>query len=212
MHSITKPHHPSNPGFTLIEVLVSIAIIMIITGLILLHYGAFNSSILLKNQAYEIALDIREAQSYAVSVRGEGNDLREEYGLVFFSTNTNSTTYDDTLSYIFFQDNDPSNDSSVIGDRRFDYTDPSSEQVGEPRPLDQRFYIKQICVNSCAQTYPMLSITYKRPDFDARIEVYNNSTNAYQQVSNAEIVVANTADPSIERRVYVTVTGEVSVK
>jgi len=61
-------------GFTLIEMLVSITIITVITSVVFLQSSRFNSSILLSNIAYEMALSIREAQVYGLSVRGLGSD------------------------------------------------------------------------------------------------------------------------------------------
>lgn len=180
-------------GFTFIEVLVSIAIIGLITALIMVRYGAFNSSVLLKNQAYEIALDIREAQSFATSVRGEGVDFRSAYGL-YFSTATNQN-----LTYFFFQD---TNGNEIYN---------GGEEVGTARPLDQRFFVKQICGNNCSVNYTNITISFLRPDFDASIRGRLTS-GGWHTPANTEIVIANTVDPSIERRVYVTTTGEISVK
>lgn len=56
-------------GFTLIELLVVSAIILLITGFILLRQDKFNSSTLLRSLSYSIALSVRQAQVYSTSVR-----------------------------------------------------------------------------------------------------------------------------------------------
>lgn len=76
-------------GFSLIELMVTIAIISIVLAISLAKYGTFNNVVLLKNQAFGLALDIRKAQTYASSVRVESNQdagnpngsiLRQEVG------------------------------------------------------------------------------------------------------------------------------------
>ena len=83
---ITKIHQSSyQGGFSILEVLITAAIIGIITGLVVFQYGAFNNVILLKNQAFQIALDLREMQTRALSSIGQSADFRSPYG-VYFST------------------------------------------------------------------------------------------------------------------------------
>lgn len=57
-----------NKGFTLVELLVTIAIFTLMTGFIAVKYGNFSKSMVINNLAYDIALTLREAQSYGVSV------------------------------------------------------------------------------------------------------------------------------------------------
>lgn len=56
-------------GFTLVELLVVSLIIVLVTGVILFRQQAFNSSTLLRSLAYSVALSVRQAQVYGVSVR-----------------------------------------------------------------------------------------------------------------------------------------------
>lgn len=60
---------PSPRGFTLIELMVVSGIVVIITGFILFRQQGFNSSTLLRSLSYSIALTVRQAQVYGVSVR-----------------------------------------------------------------------------------------------------------------------------------------------
>ena len=77
-------------GFTLVELLISIAIIGMITALVLVKYGSFSSTTLLKSTAYEIALTLREAQVKSVSVLGSDPNFDYPYGVTF---SPNSKTY-----------------------------------------------------------------------------------------------------------------------
>lgn len=215
MFSLFKPPAASSRGFTIIEVMVSIAVVAVISALILARYGAFNSTVLLKNQAFEIALDIREAQALAVSVKGgdggSGTEFRQEYGIEFSRVPAGGQN----SYYTFFLDQDDTGDDSEGGDRRFDYFNPENEQVGPPRTLDSRFIITQLCSPSCQSNNVIdgkyLTISFRRPDFDAYIEVYKNN-NKYVYTESAEIVIANIKDLDFTQSIFITSTGQITVK
>ncbi len=57
-------------GFTLIELMVVLAISSMIMAVVLFNYRGFVDQIALNGAAQEIALALREAQSYGLSVRG----------------------------------------------------------------------------------------------------------------------------------------------
>ncbi len=59
----------SQHGFTLIEMLVVLAIMGIVLAITINGQRAFDSSIVLSNTAYDVALSIRQAQTYGVSGR-----------------------------------------------------------------------------------------------------------------------------------------------
>jgi len=89
MHSNTflnkKSTKKLKQGFGLIELLVSISIMILVIGVVLSQQKAFNGAVLLRGQAYEIALQAREVQLRAVSVinRDNSTDFREVYGIYF---------------------------------------------------------------------------------------------------------------------------------
>ncbi len=58
-----------NRGFTIVELLVSMAIFVIMTSVIVAKFGNFNQSTLLTDTAYDIALVVRLAQTYGLSVK-----------------------------------------------------------------------------------------------------------------------------------------------
>lgn len=54
-------------GFSLIELLITVAIISLLTGLTMAGYGAFNKKQTVKTEAYKLASNLRLAQQKAIS-------------------------------------------------------------------------------------------------------------------------------------------------
>src|SRR3989344_6847475 len=78
-------------AFTLVELVVVLAIFTLISSVVLANHSRFNGSVLLGSLAYDIALSIREAQVYGLSVKqhtvaGVGQ-FQIGYGIHFASNN-----------------------------------------------------------------------------------------------------------------------------
>lgn len=78
-------------GFTLVEMIVVLAIIVIVTTIALLGQSSFNRSMVLTDTAYTIAFSVREAQSLGISSRAFAGTQDAGYGLHF--ANGAPTTY-----------------------------------------------------------------------------------------------------------------------
>ncbi len=95
-HRILKRQRKAQGGFTLIEMLIVLVIIIIITTIVLSGQSGFNRTLALNNAAYDIALSIRQAQSYGLSSQAFGGTNNAGYGVYFQSATP--------TSYIFFAD------------------------------------------------------------------------------------------------------------
>ena len=69
-------------GFSLVELMVTIGIFITVTSLVFANYPKFRSQLTLKKTSQEIALAVREAQVYGLSVR-EYDGVFPGYGIHF---------------------------------------------------------------------------------------------------------------------------------
>ena len=185
-------------GFSLIELMVTITIVVLVTGIVLFRYSSFNSAVLLNSQAYFVAFDLREAQSLAISVRGRGDEFREEYGIYFDISTPNR--------YLLFQD------EGGLSLPQYD----EGEEINAPYVIDPRFTIVDLCatpsgtgVESCySEGGPAtISVSFARPDFDA--VMYGEGIG---ELSSAKIVLGVSNDDSFRKVVEVTSAGQIAVQ
>jgi len=76
-----------------VELLIVLAITALISVVVATRFSVFDSTVVLKNLAYEIAVSIRGAQSYSLSVLGDTtNEFNTAYGITF-DLNANKKSY-----------------------------------------------------------------------------------------------------------------------
>lgn len=185
---------PSTAGFTVIELLVSMAIITIITGIVLFQYSSFNTSSLLTNQAYEIALDIRQAQVFALGERIDGADPRDEWGIRF------GVYSGDDQRYVLYRDISNEGDDDNMLD--------AEEEFVEFVNLDNRFKVQAIKVGD--SDTDLLDILFRRPNYDALF--YDGGGNLHSGVDEVQIVISPKGEPTSTRTITVTTTGQITVQ
>ena len=179
-------------GFTLVELLVVIGIMLVITTVVLARYSQFNGTILLRDLAYEVALSFREAQVYGISGRSSGGTFAFRYGVYL--------TKGAPTQYILF------------GDTNNNLTFDSSETV-EAYSMRAGYGMSEMCarrsegINRCASAGEIstLTIMYKRPDPDAiiRTDVVGET------YTDATITLLSPSEST--RSVTVTSTGQISI-
>ncbi|MDO8510418.1 MAG: prepilin-type N-terminal cleavage/methylation domain-containing protein [bacterium] len=201
----------TSKGFTLVEAMVSVSIFVIVTAIILINHRKFNSDILLTSLAYEMALSIREAQVYGISVRGEVVDTSAKqfdigYGVHFDRTNLNS--------YTLFAD------SSINGNFNI-YDDNTVDTDVQIFTLKRGNKIKKFCGyvagstdtrcsdGSGTDTTPLnsLDIAFKRPDPEAIIGDIAYGAREYHRA------IIYIESPQLEeRKITIESTGQISTQ
>lgn len=205
-------------GFTLVELVITIAIFAAMTTYLLAKYGKFNQTLLLTNLAYDVALTIRTAQSFGLNVKSVSTSesvapsFDFPYGAHFDITGTNNK------SFIFFADQN-SMPEGKFGDGVYD---PSPDESSLDEKINS-YSIKRgsiisellVCVGEggteevlCANA-DTLDISFKRPDPAARI--YANGVNTIEgsKINYAEITLLATDDS--EKRIIVRTTGQIAI-
>lgn len=210
----------NNKGFSLIEMLVVVAIFFILTSVTVFNYNSFDNNITITNLAYEIALSIRESQVLSLGVRGVGGEFNIRYGVYFNTT-------EDSQKFITFADrpitsNSPNGQCDYDTDTSCSFnncTDQSAECL-RITSLTRNIDVKRICVSEDA-SFPMdengeceshgtpsteVAITFSRPNPDAIIHSYDGTGGLY---TDAAILLES---PNGARRIInIGANGQVSI-
>jgi len=181
-----------NKGFTILELIVSIGIFAFMTALLLAKYGNFNQGVLLNNLAYDIALTIRNAQSYGLNVRSatrSSNDFLNPYGVHFDKTAGNNN------KFIFFTD---INKNGIYN--------ASTDKVIATTTITRGSVIKELSTSEPITNPNTLTITFQRPDPNAIIKV-----NGDPNVRHSEAQIRVEASDGTYRMIQVSSVGQISV-
>jgi prepilin-type N-terminal cleavage/methylation domain-containing protein len=205
-------------GFTLIEMLVVLAIISIITAIAVSGQSTFNKSLILTDTAYRVAFSARQAQSYGLASRKYGASTSNPgYGLHFASATPGS--------YIFFADisnaltpfpstcplGTPGTPSAKPGNCRFDNADGKVSTF----TFDRGFHVSSFCGKIGATTYcstdvlSSLDVVFSRPNTSTTISGLVNGS-ALQSFDCSIITIADQTDTAT-RTVRFSSLGEISV-
>ena len=192
-------------GFTLIELLIVLSIFIVMSALLLANYRKFGNSIDATNLAYDIALSVREAQTYGLATQNVAGDFKS--GLdniphgIHFDLNT-------PTSYIIFAD--------VNVNSKYDTNEKTKEYT-----LNNGYKITDICkvtasVETCSPDIVATSIDilFVRPNPDAKSFFYpNGSQTAVDGSPFPDIKVKITSpDGSKKKAVRVLKSGQITVE
>lgn len=151
-------------GFTLIELLVVTGIMALISGLVLANNNQFGGRVLLQNLAYDIALSIRQAQQYGISVQQFQGSFGSAYGLHFQVSPSEGAS-----SYVLFAD------AIAPADGLYSCPQPGTTncELVNSTTISQGYRIYDLCMTPAggAETCGLSSIdiTFQRPEPDAYI-------------------------------------------
>jgi prepilin-type N-terminal cleavage/methylation domain-containing protein len=201
----------SKNGFTLVELLITIVIFVMLTGVVLFNQNSFDNTILLKNLAYDIALTIRQAQTYGVNVKeSQKSGTFSSYG-VYFNKEMNNK------SFILFADTDKSNSFNSFDPLNMDCIAGDTECV-QKFSLKRNSYISEICVGAndgdCIDPNNLtnnLTILFQRPDPDAILSYVDSNDQLITGVFYAKITISS-ATNSATSSIVVTNPGQIYIK
>lgn len=210
-----------NKGFTLGELVISLAIISLITGVVVFNHSKFTTDIEITNVAYRVALAVREAQVYSISVRQFTQNMPGSFN-VSYGLHLNMS--DDT-QLIFFGDfnNDGKYTPGTGNDLECNGTECLKKII-----LGRGNKIKKLCglediQSECYEPAPqILDFNFKRPNPDAILRPHSsNYSCGTPGCSNLSLcgrgfcegwAICLISPQGREKRVVVYRTGQISVE
>lgn len=221
----------SGAGFTMIELMVTIAIFALVSGIMLAKYPTFSSRIVLENTAHQIGLSVREAQTYGLSVK-EFSDIANvfpTYGIHFRVSGSLDQDPASQKNFVLFADLLPTPSTPTENNDLYDGVSGCSVTGGEcveQFTIENANSIILLCgnlkdknatvddwqENGADCSLSSLDITFTRPNPDAHI--IGNSTIVGAEglaiFSDAEIVVRSPRGDT--KMIVVWSTGQISTE
>lgn len=170
-------------GFTLVEMVVTVAIFAIISSIVIARNASFDNEVLLNNLAYDIALSIRQAQQFGINVRVSGGEFDAPYGVNFEA---------DSENYVLFADRDGDNT----------YGGAESGELLEMYTIGRGALVKSLCDLESDTCVKQLNIVFHRPEPDA---IINNG-----EIARAQVEIISRRQQGI-RYVIIESTGQIAI-
>jgi type II secretory pathway pseudopilin PulG len=226
-------------GFSFIELIIVVAIMMVISSVVLFKQAKFSSDILITNMAYQVALAIRQAEVYGLSSKGTetGSSLttfRAGYGVLFTPLlSTGEVPDNDGISAFAIFADVPLYSSLTAGtNSEFNYVyNPGIDVLLDPYPvkLTQGQKIRGYCGRTAStgswqcwsyadpvleSTSLVLAISFIKPNPEAHISMGTEDESGYSYNSSVYDKAKITLESALGdkcRTVSVSSSGEISV-
>lgn len=186
-------------GFSLYEVIISLAIITIIAGIALYDHNRFNTDIEVTNLAYRVALAFREAQADSISVKQYTNSARKAVFDLPYGVHFNKSRPTD---FVIFGDGD-GDGKYTNGDPDDMICDPSARgsECMEHFSIGRGNTIMGWCAFSISNPNPFgqscswidnddagnyLDVVFRRPNPDAAITMFGSQSDTAQYMDAAK--------------------------
>lgn len=199
--SLFHRNNRNKKGFTLIEMMITVSIFAFMTALVIIKYGTFNQGTLLTNMAYDVALAVRTAQTFGVSVRGMEDQTTAfdvSYGVLISEVSMCSDGINNQKFILYQEDK---NQSAYFSCDSYKYSTYNLKRGAK---------ISDICVGdsstSCSTNPDNISIVFKRPDPSAIIRSSSGTRYAYAKITIKDSTGETSRDVEIRRN------GQISVK
>jgi prepilin-type N-terminal cleavage/methylation domain-containing protein len=192
--------HSYKKAFTLVELLVAIGIFVAMTAILVVKYSGFSEGMTLTNLAYDIALTIREAQSYGINVVNPNNV-------------SNSTSDEYTSMYGVRFNTGVRNQFILYGDFNNNGKFDAGTETIRTYSMKNGNTIELVCVTtnstSCGTSAQVLEIQFKRPDPTPVIK-YGTIVSTLSRAEHGEIRLKSPRGSY--RRVIVRSSGQISIE
>ena len=192
-------------GFTLIELIVTISIATILLAITLFDYGTFNDRVALSSAGQKMAIAIRQAQTYGLSVKEvkvSGGNFSSAYGLYFNPT-------DNSGDYYIFSDSNTIDRKYTVGNGCGGAVTECVEKITLRNGVKiSNIYSTSVGIPACARA---LAITFLRPNPDADINFINNGGDICSSSQSIGKIVL-TSPKNITLTITVENTGQISVQ
>ena len=196
----TERNDLSLAGFTMVEVVILMAMLILIMGIVLVNFPAFSQRLNLKHSSQRLALSMRRAQNMAFAVRQVntancGPIVPAYYG-IYLNTAVNSDSYAVFADLPF----DPATCRRVQADGLYGRGD--NDFIVETVKLDPGVSLERIGSQSQGGE-GVLNITFSVPEARMKISNERSSVGEY-----AEIFLAGT-DPNFRRSIFIRTSGQI---
>lgn len=190
-------------GYTLIELLVTVAIFTMMTTIVVSNYSVYRSNTMLTNLAYSVALGVRQAQVFGLSFKKDTTSS-SSYGMHF------SSLAGSNMNFVLFEDTAGNDKIYTAG----------SDSIVTNYTVNQGYSVSSICgYASSGATCTLLQavdIVFTRPDPDASITGFTSSRafcgSTTCQYSYVEVTVSTPLLSSLKRTIQVWSSGQISVQ
>jgi type II secretory pathway pseudopilin PulG len=162
----------SSKAFTLVELIVVMTITTALSAVLIVQQGRWNDQLAVDTQAYELVLMIRQAQVYAMGVKGNPSITGDKFNLGYGVHIDLNGPY----HYVFYAD--------LNNDRKYIQ---GEDEIIEQRALTRGVSISKICgIRQGAEhcEFPaitQISVGYRRPTATSTIVFLNNGNQLVDQ-------------------------------
>jgi hypothetical protein len=193
---------------------MTVLIMSVITSIVVSGQSKYSDGTILNNSTGNIALDLRQAQVYGVSVKEftpGSNEFSAGYGLSFSVMNAT-----EKLAYIYFADRASGSQKYIYEGDWTCHTGGATDECVAKRDLPSGYTFSSICEISQADDLDCspgrVDVTFVRPETDAHIIFFNTSGDmmTFSGLKGAKISLIS---PNGQvRSIVVYSTGQVSVQ
>lgn len=197
-------------GYTAIELIVSLVIMMIMLGIVYSDYPRMNEIIYFNAKAHEVSAIVKSAQTYGASGGGDSKGAG-----VYVSLNTKNDIIefsDITIPGLLSIDGLPMSNS---------YYDTDNDKITKHNYLPNQVQISRICIKTDSGvidcTKNRLSITFNRPKLTATITDFSLKSGFGDEVNNfvagyIELYHTRLKDGTNKKCIEVISVGQVNIK